>query len=89
MVEDCENLNLLDLLFLLHCRKVHSSILTPENTELIQKSIYTLVYTLKNVEVTLLDNKSKSSEQVKDMFNMVFDCFIVEHKLRYSRIHRR
>ncbi|CAN6803612.1 unnamed protein product [Brassica oleracea var. botrytis] len=31
-------------------RKVHSSILTPENTELIQKSIYTLVYTLKNVE---------------------------------------
>ncbi|KAH0852312.1 hypothetical protein HID58_090873 [Brassica napus] len=31
-------------------RKVHSSIMTPENTELIQKSIYTLVYTLKNVE---------------------------------------
>ncbi|AEE76364.1 Protein TRIGALACTOSYLDIACYLGLYCEROL 2 [Arabidopsis thaliana] len=31
-------------------RKVNSSIMTPENTELIQKSIYTLVYTLKNVE---------------------------------------
>ncbi|CDY50088.1 BnaC01g32630D [Brassica napus] len=46
--DDCENVNLLDLM--LHCRKVHSSILTPENTELIQKSIYTLVYTLKNVE---------------------------------------
>uniref|UniRef100_A0A1J3CAB3 Protein TRIGALACTOSYLDIACYLGLYCEROL 2, chloroplastic n=1 Tax=Noccaea caerulescens TaxID=107243 RepID=A0A1J3CAB3_NOCCA len=31
-------------------RTVHSSIMTPENTELIQKSIHTLVYTLKNVE---------------------------------------
>ncbi|KAH6756883.1 trigalactosyldiacylglycerol2 [Perilla frutescens var. hirtella] len=31
-------------------RKVQSSILTPENTELIQKSIYTLIFTLKNVE---------------------------------------
>ncbi|KAL1567839.1 Protein TRIGALACTOSYLDIACYLGLYCEROL 2, chloroplastic [Salvia divinorum] len=31
-------------------RKVQSSILTPENTELIQKSIYTLIFTLKNIE---------------------------------------
>ncbi|KAL5784082.1 hypothetical protein ACOSQ2_006474 [Xanthoceras sorbifolium] len=31
-------------------RKVHSSIMTPENTELIQKSIYTLIFTLKNIE---------------------------------------
>ncbi|KAK2641891.1 hypothetical protein Ddye_023654 [Dipteronia dyeriana] len=31
-------------------RKVNSSIMTPENTELIQKSIYTLIFTLKNVE---------------------------------------
>lgn len=31
-------------------RRVHSSIMTPENTELIQKSIYTLIFTLKNVE---------------------------------------
>ncbi|KAL8130548.1 hypothetical protein V2J09_019703 [Rumex salicifolius] len=31
-------------------RRVHSSILTPENTELIQKSIKTLILTLKNVE---------------------------------------
>ncbi|XP_077239048.1 trigalactosyldiacylglycerol2 [Tasmannia lanceolata] len=31
-------------------RVVHSSILTPENTELIQKSIYTLIFTLKNIE---------------------------------------
>ncbi|KAK3204379.1 hypothetical protein Dsin_018425 [Dipteronia sinensis] len=31
-------------------RKVNSSIMTPENTELIQKSIYTLIFTLKNIE---------------------------------------
>ncbi|CAL0315827.1 unnamed protein product [Lupinus luteus] len=31
-------------------RRVHSSIMTPENTELIGKSIYTLVFTLKNIE---------------------------------------
>ncbi|KAK1375740.1 protein TRIGALACTOSYLDIACYLGLYCEROL 2, chloroplastic [Heracleum sosnowskyi] len=31
-------------------RNVHSSIMTPENTELIQKSIYTLIFTLKNIE---------------------------------------
>lgn len=31
-------------------RRVHSSIMTPENTELIQKSIYTLIFTLKNIE---------------------------------------
>ncbi|XP_060191204.1 protein TRIGALACTOSYLDIACYLGLYCEROL 2, chloroplastic [Lycium barbarum] len=31
-------------------RKVHSTVMTPENTELIRKSIYTLVFTLKNVE---------------------------------------
>ncbi|KAM7530327.1 hypothetical protein LguiB_033737 [Lonicera macranthoides] len=31
-------------------RRVHSSIMTPENTELIRKSIYTLIFTLKNVE---------------------------------------
>lgn len=31
-------------------RRVHSSILTPENTELIQKSIYSLIFTLKNIE---------------------------------------
>ncbi|XP_058224240.1 protein TRIGALACTOSYLDIACYLGLYCEROL 2, chloroplastic [Rhododendron vialii] len=31
-------------------RRVHSSILTPDNTELIRKSIYTLIFTLKNVE---------------------------------------
>ncbi|CAM8975171.1 unnamed protein product [Rhodiola kirilowii] len=32
------------------CRKVHSAITTPENTELIQKSIYSLIFTLKNIE---------------------------------------
>ncbi|KAF7833648.1 protein TRIGALACTOSYLDIACYLGLYCEROL 2, chloroplastic-like isoform X1 [Senna tora] len=31
-------------------RRVHSSIMTPENTILIQKSIYTLIFTLKNIE---------------------------------------
>ncbi|KAK7316603.1 hypothetical protein RJT34_00191 [Clitoria ternatea] len=31
-------------------RRVHSSIMTPENTDLIQKSIYTLIFTLKNIE---------------------------------------
>ncbi|KAI9073111.1 hypothetical protein K1719_044920 [Acacia pycnantha] len=31
-------------------RRVNSSIMTPENTELIRKSIYTLIFTLKNVE---------------------------------------
>ncbi|CAK8565236.1 unnamed protein product [Lathyrus sativus] len=31
-------------------RRAHSSIMTPENTELIQKSIYTLIFTLKNIE---------------------------------------
>ncbi|KAG6403432.1 hypothetical protein SASPL_135653 [Salvia splendens] len=31
-------------------RNVQSSVLTPENTELIQKSIYTLIFTLKNIE---------------------------------------
>ncbi|CAI8586647.1 unnamed protein product [Vicia faba] len=31
-------------------RRVHSSIMTPENTELIQKSIHTLLFTLKNIE---------------------------------------
>ncbi|TKY46584.1 TRIGALACTOSYLDIACYLGLYCEROL 2 [Spatholobus suberectus] len=30
--------------------RVNSSIMTPENTELIQKSIYTLIFTLKNIE---------------------------------------
>ncbi|MFS8034681.1 putative protein TRIGALACTOSYLDIACYLGLYCEROL 2 [Helianthus anomalus] len=34
----------------IYCRKAHASIMTPENTELIQKSIYTLVFTLKNIE---------------------------------------
>ncbi|KZV46349.1 hypothetical protein F511_07901 [Dorcoceras hygrometricum] len=31
-------------------RMMHSSIMTPENKELIQKSIYTLIFTLKNIE---------------------------------------
>ncbi|CAK8561121.1 unnamed protein product [Lathyrus sativus] len=31
-------------------RRAHSSIMTPENIELIQKSIYTLIFTLKNIE---------------------------------------
>ncbi|KAI4369226.1 hypothetical protein MLD38_017694 [Melastoma candidum] len=31
-------------------RRVHSSVMTPENTELIQKSIYTLILTMKNIE---------------------------------------
>lgn len=31
-------------------RKMNSSILTPENTELIRRSIYTLIFTLKNIE---------------------------------------
>lgn len=31
-------------------RRVHSSVMTPENTELIRKSIYSLIFTLKNVE---------------------------------------
>ncbi|KAG6572182.1 Protein TRIGALACTOSYLDIACYLGLYCEROL 2, chloroplastic, partial [Cucurbita argyrosperma subsp. sororia] len=31
-------------------RSVHASIMTPENTELLQKSIYTLIHTLKNIE---------------------------------------
>ncbi|MCD7446284.1 Protein TRIGALACTOSYLDIACYLGLYCEROL 2, chloroplastic [Datura stramonium] len=31
-------------------RRAHSTVMTPENTELIRKSIYTLVFTLKNVE---------------------------------------
>ncbi|KAL1833843.1 hypothetical protein ACET3Z_003494 [Daucus carota] len=31
-------------------RSVHSSIMTPETAELIQKSIYTLIFTLKNIE---------------------------------------
>lgn len=31
-------------------RRVHSTVMTPDNTELIRKSIYTLVFTLKNIE---------------------------------------
>lgn len=31
-------------------RRVHSSIMTPENTELIRKSVYSLIFTLKNIE---------------------------------------
>ncbi|CAI9090699.1 OLC1v1025524C1 [Oldenlandia corymbosa var. corymbosa] len=31
-------------------RKVHSTVMTPENSELIRKSIYSLIFTLKNVE---------------------------------------
>ncbi|XP_068642351.1 protein TRIGALACTOSYLDIACYLGLYCEROL 2, chloroplastic [Aristolochia californica] len=31
-------------------RRVHASILTPENTELIRQSIFTLIVTLKNIE---------------------------------------
>ncbi|XP_015583906.2 protein TRIGALACTOSYLDIACYLGLYCEROL 2, chloroplastic [Ricinus communis] len=31
-------------------RRAHTSIMTPENTELIQKSIYSLIFTLKNIE---------------------------------------
>ncbi|KAJ4969954.1 hypothetical protein NE237_003053 [Protea cynaroides] len=31
-------------------RRVHSSIMTPENTELIQQSIQTLIFTLRNIE---------------------------------------
>nr|AFK45504.1 unknown [Lotus japonicus] len=31
-------------------RRVHSSVMTPENAELIRKSIYSLIFTLKNVE---------------------------------------
>ncbi|XP_009589985.1 protein TRIGALACTOSYLDIACYLGLYCEROL 2, chloroplastic [Nicotiana tabacum] len=31
-------------------RRVHSTVMTPENTELVRKSIYTLVFTLKNIE---------------------------------------
>ena len=66
--------------------------MTPENTELIQKSIYTLVYTLKNVEVIFCyySTKVRAFEHVKEnVLTWSFDCFIVEHKLRYSGIHRR
>lgn len=38
--------------FLDKCRRVHSTIMTPENTELIRKSIYSLVFTLKNIEAS-------------------------------------
>ncbi|KAJ6908638.1 protein TRIGALACTOSYLDIACYLGLYCEROL 2 [Populus alba x Populus x berolinensis] len=31
-------------------RRAHTSIMTPENSELIQKSIYSLIFTLKNIE---------------------------------------
>ncbi|KAL9343009.1 hypothetical protein Peur_063440 [Populus x canadensis] len=31
-------------------RRAHTSIMTPENTELIQKSIYSLIFTMKNIE---------------------------------------
>ncbi|XP_058004450.1 protein TRIGALACTOSYLDIACYLGLYCEROL 2, chloroplastic-like isoform X2 [Hevea brasiliensis] len=31
-------------------RRVHTSIMTPENTELIRKSTYSLIFTLKNIE---------------------------------------
>ncbi|RRT50539.1 hypothetical protein B296_00041009 [Ensete ventricosum] len=36
------------------CRKVQSAILTPENAELIKQSVYTLVFTLKNIETVLV-----------------------------------
>ncbi|KAK9682295.1 hypothetical protein RND81_10G063500 [Saponaria officinalis] len=36
-------------------RRVHSSILTPENTEFIQKSINLLIFTLKNIEVCYVE----------------------------------
>jgi len=36
---------------MLACRKLKSSMLTPENTDLIKQSIFTLIYTLKNLEV--------------------------------------
>lgn len=31
-------------------RQVHSSVITPENSEMIQKSVYSLIFTLKNIE---------------------------------------
>ncbi|KAH9783476.1 protein TRIGALACTOSYLDIACYLGLYCEROL 2 [Citrus sinensis] len=31
-------------------RRVHSSVMTPENSEMIQKSVYSLIFTLKNIE---------------------------------------
>ncbi|KDO45102.1 hypothetical protein CISIN_1g0179471mg, partial [Citrus sinensis] len=30
--------------------RVHSSVMTPENSEMIQKSVYSLIFTLKNIE---------------------------------------
>jgi len=36
---------------MLACRKLKSSMLTPENTDLIKQSIFTLIFTLKNIEV--------------------------------------
>ncbi|KAK3001306.1 hypothetical protein RJ639_020314 [Escallonia herrerae] len=43
-------------------RRVHSSIMTPENTELIQKSIYTLIFTLKNIEASEEQDNSDQGE---------------------------
>lgn len=45
-------------------RKVQSSILTPENTELIQKSIYTLIFTLKNIENISSDISGFTGDEV-------------------------
>lgn len=68
--------------------------MTPENTELIQKSIYTLVYTLKNVEVNFVSSYSIniSFDKLEEImltktWFMIF--LIVEYKLRYSGVHRR
>ncbi|KAB5548455.1 hypothetical protein DKX38_011973 [Salix brachista] len=50
LLKEAENLTRSLTLATDDLRRAHTSIMTPENTELIQKSIYSLIFTLKNVE---------------------------------------
>ncbi|GAB2277367.1 Protein TRIGALACTOSYLDIACYLGLYCEROL 2, chloroplastic [Dionaea muscipula] len=50
LLQDAENLTKSLTQATEDLRMVHSTIMTPENTELVQKSIYSLIFTLKNIE---------------------------------------
>ncbi|KAG6484341.1 hypothetical protein ZIOFF_052856 [Zingiber officinale] len=45
------------------CRKVQSAILTPENADLIKQSIFTLIFTLKNIESISSDISSFTGDE--------------------------
>lgn len=54
--------------------------LTPENTDLIKQSIFTLIFTLKNIEVSTFHRffsvvRLKLNKRLTVFFSMLFPCF--------------